>query len=53
MTERNQELQDLLSKGNSAAWDQNWNDAAVYYQQALEIDPGNFQGVNQYWSGLL
>jgi tetratricopeptide (TPR) repeat protein len=41
----NQELQNLLSKGNSAAWDRNWNDAVVYYQQALDIDPGNFKAL--------
>lgn len=45
MTELNQELQTLLSKGNSAAWDKNWNDAAVYYQQALDLDPGNFKAL--------
>ena len=45
MIERNQELRDLLSKGNSAAWDKNWNDAAGYYQQALDIDPGNFKAL--------
>ena len=45
MIERNQELQDLLSKGNSAAWDKNWNDAAGYYQQALDIDPRNFKAL--------
>ncbi len=45
MTEQNQELKDLISKGNSAAWDQNWNDAAVYYQHALDIDPTNFKAL--------
>lgn len=45
MTELNQELQDLLSKGNSAAWEKNWHDAALYYQQALDIDPGNFKAL--------
>lgn len=45
MTETNQELQNLLSKGNSAAWEKNWNDAAVYYQQALDIDPKNFKAL--------
>ena len=45
MSEMNQELQNLLSKGNSAAWDRNWNDAVVYYQQALDIDPGNFKAL--------
>ena len=42
MSEKKQELQTLLSKGNSAAWEKNWNDAAVYYRQALDIDPNNF-----------
>ena len=46
MTERTQELQNLLSKGNSAAWDQNWGDAASYYQQALEIDPENIKAIS-------
>ena len=46
MTEQNQDLQNLLSKGNSAAWDQNWGDAASYYQQALEIDPENFKAIS-------
>ena len=45
MTEQNPELKELLSKGNSAAWDRNWNDAAVYYQQALDIDPDNFKAL--------
>lgn len=45
MTLQTQELKNLLSKGNSAAWDKNWNDAAVYYQQALDMDPGNFKAV--------
>jgi len=46
MTEQNQELKDLLSKGNSAAWDQNWGDAASYFQQAHEIDPDNFKAIS-------
>jgi tetratricopeptide (TPR) repeat protein len=45
MTDQMQELQNLISKGNSAAWDQKWNDAATYYQQALEIDPENFKAL--------
>jgi len=45
MTEQNQELKNLLSKGNSAAWDQTWGEAASYYQQALEIDPENFKAI--------
>ncbi len=45
MTDQMQELQNLLSKGNSAAWDQKWNDAATYYKQALEIDAENFKAL--------
>ncbi|MGB2962375.1 MAG: tetratricopeptide repeat protein [Anaerolineales bacterium] len=45
MTEQNQELQKLLSKGHSAAWDQKWGDAASYYQQALDIDSDNFKAL--------
>ena len=45
MTDQMQELQNLISKGNSAAWDQKWNDAATYYQQALELDPDNFKAL--------
>ena len=45
MTDHELELKELLNKGNSAAWDQKWNDAAVYYQQALEIDPNNFKAL--------
>jgi len=45
MTEIIQELNELLSQGNSAAWDQKWGDAASFYKQALEIDPGNFKAL--------
>ncbi len=45
MTDKNQELQQLLSKGNSAAWDQKWGDAASYYQQVLELEPNNFKAL--------
>jgi len=45
MTDQMQELQNLISKGNSAAWDQKWSDAADYYQQALEIAPENFKAL--------
>jgi tetratricopeptide (TPR) repeat protein len=45
MAEQNLDLKELLAKGNSAAWDQKWNDAAEYYRQALELDPGNFKAL--------
>jgi tetratricopeptide (TPR) repeat protein len=30
-----------MNAGHSAAWDQMWDRAAVYYQQALELSPDN------------
>ena len=45
MAEQIQELQDFLSKGNSAAWDQKWEDAAGFYQQALDLEPENFKAL--------
>ncbi len=45
MTDQNHELQNLLSQGNSAAWDQKWADAVTYYQQALELDSENFKAL--------
>ncbi|HVM72904.1 MAG TPA: tetratricopeptide repeat protein, partial [Anaerolineales bacterium] len=30
-----------ISKGHSAAWDQQWDKAAIAYQQALEEFPDN------------
>jgi tetratricopeptide (TPR) repeat protein len=45
MAEQIQELQDFLSKGNSAAWDQKWEDAVGFYQQALELNPDNFKAL--------
>jgi tetratricopeptide (TPR) repeat protein len=34
-------FQKAISKGHSAAWDQQWDKAALAYQQALEEIPGN------------
>ena len=48
MTETNIDLPSLLTKGNSAAWDQKWGDAATFYQQALEIDPNNFKALTNF-----
>jgi tetratricopeptide (TPR) repeat protein len=45
MAEKSLDLKELLAKGNSAAWEQKWNDAADYYRQALELDPGNFKAL--------
>ena len=37
MTEQNQELQKLLSKGHSAAWDQKWGDAAADISPLMDL----------------
>lgn len=45
MSNRQADLQKLISRGHSAAWDQNWNDAAEYYRQALEMDSENIKAI--------
>jgi len=32
-------FQDAMNLGHTAAWDQKWEDAAVYYRRALELAP--------------
>ncbi len=39
MTGGEERFQELISKGHSAAWDQEWDRAASYYQQALDEKP--------------
>lgn len=41
MTDGDARFQELISKGHSAAWDQKWDQAASYYQQALDEKPEN------------
>jgi tetratricopeptide (TPR) repeat protein len=41
MAGNNEAFQKAISKGHSAAWDQQWDKAAVAYQQALEEFPDN------------
>lgn len=38
-------IKELISKGHSAAWDQNWENAAGYYRQALEIDQDSLKAL--------
>ena len=45
MNDNQGNLEQLISRGHSAAWDQNWSDAAAYYQQALEKDPDNLKAL--------
>lgn len=46
MAEQEQEIQELITKGHSAAWDQMWEDASKYYQQALELEPDNLKALS-------
>ena len=41
MAGNDEAFQKAISKGHSAAWDQQWDKAAVAYQQALEEIPDN------------
>ncbi len=37
------EFQLAMNQGHSAAWDQLWERAAIYYRQALNLQPNNPQ----------
>jgi len=39
MSGNEEQFQKAMNKGHSAAWDQNWADAAAFYQQALDEFP--------------
>ena len=41
MAGNNEAFQKAISKGHSAAWDQQWDKAAIAYQQAIEEIPNN------------
>jgi tetratricopeptide (TPR) repeat protein len=41
MTGSQDRFQQAMNQGHSAAWDQNWEEAVRYYQQALEEFPGH------------
>jgi tetratricopeptide (TPR) repeat protein len=41
MAERNEVFQEAMNRGHSAAWDQQWEQAAAAYQQALNVIPTN------------
>lgn len=41
MTDGGNQFQELISKGHSAAWDQDWGKAASFYRRALEKQPDN------------
>lgn len=41
MTDGESRFDDLISRGHSAAWDQDWGKAASFYQKALDEKPDN------------
>ncbi len=41
MTGTEERFRKLMSQGHSAAWDQNWEQAAEFYRQALKVMPEN------------
>jgi tetratricopeptide (TPR) repeat protein len=41
MTESDKNFQEAMNQGHSAAWDQMWDKAAVFYRQALEASPNH------------
>ena len=46
MTEKNKTYQSAMNAGHTAAWKQDWEQAASYYQQALNISPGDAAALN-------
>lgn len=41
MAENQENFRTAINRGNSAAWDMDWQGAAIYYQQALDEFPEN------------
>lgn len=46
MSEREKRYEQALNQGYSAAWDQDWDRAAAYYQQALDEVPDDPKALN-------
>ena len=46
MTGRADAFQQLMNQGHSAAWDQSWDQAAEFYQQALLVNPHDPSALN-------
>jgi tetratricopeptide (TPR) repeat protein len=53
MTGRKDVFQKAMSQGHSAAWDQKWEQAAGFYQNALEEIPDDAQALLSYGLALL
>jgi tetratricopeptide (TPR) repeat protein len=45
MTGRVEAFQESMNQGHSAAWEQDWERAASFYRQALEINPDNLSAL--------
>lgn len=45
MTGREDEFQQAINQGHSAAWEQDWERAATHYRKALELSPDNPQAL--------
>ncbi|MCD6402173.1 MAG: tetratricopeptide repeat protein [Anaerolineales bacterium] len=41
----NEIYKEMMEKGHSAAWDQEWNRAVAFYQQALDEKPGDLKAL--------
>ncbi len=46
MDNRENTYQEAMNQGHSAAWDQDWEQAAGYYKQAIEAIPTRVQAIN-------
>lgn len=46
MTDREQAYQKAMNQGHSAAWEQDWQRAATFYRQALEVFPEQPQALS-------
>lgn len=52
-TAKPDEFQLAMNQGHSAAWDQLWERAAIYYQQALNLQPNNPQALTSLGLALI
>ena len=46
MTNRENRYHQAVTKGHSAAWDQEWDKAANFYRQALDAKPDDSNALN-------
>ena len=53
MAEEDERFQQVMDQGHSAAWDQDWEEAAELYRQAVESSPQNPQGLTHLGLALI